>query len=120
MYSNMPSKRRTSVHEWVLYGSAFIMLMAILSSIHAIGTLFPYFLDEFGENRAKTAAIQSVFYGVGLGCSKYMHIGKATSKSTNTVNELCMHMIYREYFFSVGTIKGPPIEKVLTCIEIFL
>ena len=71
IHNSMPSKRRTSVHEWVLYCSAFIVLMAILSSIHAIGTLFPYFLDEFGENRAKTAAIQSVFYGVGLGCSKY-------------------------------------------------
>ena len=111
MYSNMPSKRRTSVHEWVLYGSAFIMLMAILSSIHAIGTLFPYFLDEFGENRAKTAAIQSVFYGVGLGCSKY--IGKATSKSTNTVDKLCMHMIYREYFFLCARLRVRRLKKFL-------
>ena len=64
----MVVKCRRSLHEWLVYGSVFIVMMAVLSIVHTIGMLFPFFLDEFGESRAKTAAIQSVFFGVGL-CS---------------------------------------------------
>ena len=60
--------RNDSTREWLTYISVFVVMMAILSNIHSIGTLFPYLLEEFGENRANTVAIQSVFFGVGL-CS---------------------------------------------------
>ena len=52
----------------MVFGSVIVVMMVILSSIHSLGTLFPYMLEEFGDSRAKTAAIQSVFFGVGL-CS---------------------------------------------------
>ena len=31
----------------------------------SLGAVFPYILDEFQDNRASTAAIQSTFFGVG-------------------------------------------------------
>ena len=36
------------------------------------GAFFPYILEEFQESRASTAAIQSIFYGVGMGTGKIL------------------------------------------------
>ena len=53
---------------WVVFVSVCFIFVTVLSLIPASGTLFPYFLEEFGETRAKTATILAVFKGVGL-CS---------------------------------------------------
>lgn len=56
------------VNHWIVFVSTNIMMLLLNSLAHAFGALFPYILAEFGENRAVTATIQSVFFGVGL-CS---------------------------------------------------
>ena len=43
-----------------------------ISIVHAFGTLFPFILSEFGENRAAAATVQSVLFGVGL-CSGMLY-----------------------------------------------
>ena len=53
---------------WVVFVSVCFVFVTVLSLIPASGTLFPYFLEEFGETRAKTATVLAVFKGVGL-CS---------------------------------------------------
>ena len=63
--------RYDPAREKIVYGSVFIAMTAIISIIHSLGTLFPFFLEEFGESRAKTAAVQSTFIGVGLCSSEF-------------------------------------------------
>ena len=48
---------------------AFVMLTTVGLMVSS-GTFFPYILEEFQESRASTAAIQSIFYGVGMGTGK--------------------------------------------------
>ena len=49
--------------------ASFVMLTTVGLMISS-GTFFPYILEEFQESRASTAAIQSIFYGVGMGTGK--------------------------------------------------
>ena len=49
--------------------ASFVMLTTVGIMISS-GTFFPYILEEFQESRASTAAIQSIFYGVGMGTGK--------------------------------------------------
>ena len=48
---------------------SFVMLTTVGIMVSS-GTFFPYILEEFQESRASTAAIQSIFYGVGMGTGK--------------------------------------------------
>ena len=49
---------------------SFVMLTTVGIMVSS-GTFFPYILEEFQESRASTAAIQSIFYGVGMGTGKH-------------------------------------------------
>ena len=57
---------------WVVFVSVCFIFVTVLSLIPASGTLFPYFLEEFGETRAKTATVLAVFKGVGLCSGMYI------------------------------------------------
>ena len=48
-----------------MFASAFFILMIDVGFVYSFGTLFPAILEEFEDNRASTAAIQSVFTGIG-------------------------------------------------------
>ena len=56
----MPASRK-----WLVFASAFFILMIDVGFVYSFGSLFPAILEEFGDNRASTAAIQSVFTGIG-------------------------------------------------------
>ena len=73
--------RHNPFHEKILYASVIIVMIAIVSIIHCLGTLFPYFLEEFGESRAKTAAVQSTFISVGLCSGKFLSLSFSLSLS---------------------------------------
>ena len=60
--------------------SVCVVMATNISVVHAFGTLFPYILLEFGENRANTATIQSVLFGVGL-CSGSFFIKTMNKRS---------------------------------------
>ena len=59
---------RGSIHDWVIFISATLVLLTNTGLSTASGTLFPYILEELQESRASTAAIQSIHLGVGM-CS---------------------------------------------------
>ena len=55
----------SATHKWLVFTSAFFILMVDVGFGFNFGTLFPTVLEEFGDNRASTAAIQSIFSGIG-------------------------------------------------------
>ena len=58
----------------MVFVSVCFVFVTVLSLIPASGTLFPYFLEEFGETRAKTATVLAVFKGVGLCSGEYFPV----------------------------------------------
>lgn len=77
-------------NKWIVFASANIMVLLLNSLVQAFGTLFPYILTEFGENRTITATIQSVFFGVGLCSGVFVgiiaqHYGPLICGTTGTI-----------------------------------
>ena len=60
-----PEIEVSATQKWLVFVSAFFILMIDMGFVYSFGTLFPAILDEFGDNRASTAAIQAVFTGIG-------------------------------------------------------
>ena len=88
----MVVKSRRSLHEWLVYGSVFIVMMAVLSIVHTIGMLFPFFLDEFGESRAKMQLYSLYFSGldsVQVDCRPYLNFEE---KSCTEIRVIFAHI----------------------------
>ena len=58
-------QQTSSSNRWVVFVSAFIILMINMGFVFSFGTLFSAILEEFQDSRASTAAVQSVFTGIG-------------------------------------------------------
>ena len=56
---------RDSTHDCVVFLSVIIVCMFNMGLMFSFGAVFPHVLKKFQESRASTAAIQSIFYGVG-------------------------------------------------------
>ena len=59
-----------TVHKWVVFASSFFMMVLVNGFVYSFGTLFPAILEAYKENRATTAAIQSIFTAIGLSSGK--------------------------------------------------
>ena len=59
-----------STHSVVAFLAVAFVMLTTVGLMVSSGTFFPYILEEFQESRASTAAIQSIFYGVGMGTGK--------------------------------------------------
>ena len=61
---------RDTTHSVVAFLAVAFVMLTTVGLMVSSGTFFPYILEEFQESRASTAAIQSIFYGVGMGTGK--------------------------------------------------
>ena len=53
-------------HSVVTFLTAAFVMLTTVGLMVSSGAFFPYILEEFQESRASTAAIQSIYYGVGM------------------------------------------------------
>ncbi|XP_060557630.1 monocarboxylate transporter 14-like [Ruditapes philippinarum] len=55
------------IHKWLVFFSAYYVMVVNVGFYYSFGTLFPDIMTEFGSSRAETAVIQSTLIAVGLG-----------------------------------------------------
>ena len=89
---------------------SFVMLTTVGIMVSS-GTFFPYILEEFQESRASTAAIQSIFYGVGMGTGKrfcyYFEPVCHTDSTASKVINISLGYILLQSNLDYSKCKGP-------------